>query len=95
MQQNFGLGDEEPNFAWSFDGVPEENSLNLMFGDILVEIPAMDLVLYRPRQLLGEKFMPGLDRNFLSVSICWIPWEAEIFPCRFILLQNIFRILLG
>ncbi len=55
MQQNFGLGDEEPNFAWSFDGVPEENSLNLMFGDILVEIPAMDLVLYRPRQLLGEK----------------------------------------
>lgn len=55
MQQNFGLGNEEPNYAWSFDGVPEENSLNLMFGKILVEIPAIDLVLYRPRQLLGEK----------------------------------------
>ncbi len=55
MQQNFGLGDEEPNYAWSFDGVPEENSLNLMFGEILVEIPSIDLVLYRPRQLLGEK----------------------------------------
>ncbi len=55
MQQNFGLGEDEPNYAWSFDGVPEENSLNLMFGEILVELPCMDLVLYRPRQLLGEK----------------------------------------
>ncbi len=55
MQQNFGLGEDEPNYAWSFDGVPEENSLNLMFGDVLVEIPSMDLVLYRPRRLLGEK----------------------------------------
>lgn len=55
MQQNFGLGKDEPNYAWSFDGVPEENSLNLMFGDVLVEIPSIDLVLYRPKQLLGEK----------------------------------------
>lgn len=55
MQQNFNLGEEELNFAWSFDGVPEENSLNLMFGDILVEVPCMDLVLYRPHELLGEK----------------------------------------
>lgn len=55
MQQNFRLSEDEPNYAWSFDGVPEENSLNLMFGEILIEIPCIDLVLYRPHQLLGEK----------------------------------------
>lgn len=55
MQENFGLDADAPNFAWSFDGVPEENSLKMMFGDVLVEIPCMDLVLYRPHQLLGEK----------------------------------------
>ena len=45
-------------------GVPEENSLNLMFGDILVEIPAMDLVLYRPHQLLGEKVHARFGAEF-------------------------------
>lgn len=55
MQENFSLSEDVPNYAWSFDGVPEENSLNLMFGDILVEIPCIDLVFYRPHQLLGEK----------------------------------------
>lgn len=55
MQENFSLSEDVPNYAWSFDGVPEENSLNLMFGDVLVEIPCIDLVFYRPHQLLGEK----------------------------------------
>jgi mannose-6-phosphate isomerase class I len=31
MQERFGLDPEQPNFAWSFDGVPEENSLYLRF----------------------------------------------------------------
>lgn len=64
MQQAFGLCEDMPNYAWSFDGVPEENSLNLMFGDILVEIPAMDLVLYRPHQLLGEKVHARFGAEF-------------------------------
>lgn len=64
MQQNFHLGEDKPNFAWSFDGVPEENSLNLMFGDILVEVPCMDLVLYRPHQLLGEKVHARFGAEF-------------------------------
>lgn len=55
MQQNFGLNPEEDNFAWSFDGVPEENSLNLTYGDVTVKLPAINLVLYRPHQLLGER----------------------------------------
>jgi mannose-6-phosphate isomerase class I len=35
--------------------VPEENSLYLRFGDVRIEIPSMDLVLYRPVELLGMK----------------------------------------
>ncbi len=64
MQQAFGLGGDVPNYAWSFDGVPEENSLNLMFGEILVEIPGIDLVLYRPHQLLGEKVHARFGAEF-------------------------------
>ncbi len=55
MQEKFGLNKEAQNYAWSFDGVPEENSLKLMYGEVLVEIPCMDLILYRPHQILGEK----------------------------------------
>ncbi len=64
MQQAFGLSQDMPNYAWSFDGVPEENSLNLMFGEILVEIPGIDLVLYRPHQLLGEKVHARFGAEF-------------------------------
>ncbi len=55
MQENFGLDPEQENFAWSFDGVPEENCLLFGFGEITVKVPAIDLVLYRPHELLGER----------------------------------------
>ena len=55
MKEVCDLPRDVPNFAWSFDGVPEENSLYLRFGDVRIEIPAMDLVLYRPVELLGMK----------------------------------------
>ncbi len=43
------------NFAWSFDGVPEENSLNLEIGGKVLKVPAQDLVFYAPHELLGER----------------------------------------
>lgn len=46
--------DGAPNHAWCFDCVPEENSLLLGFGDERVEVPAMDVVLRHPRELLGQ-----------------------------------------
>jgi len=55
MKENCGLDPKEDNYAWSFDGVPEENSLYLKYGDTRIEIPAMDLVLYQPKELLGMK----------------------------------------
>ena len=55
MKEHCGLDPQEKNYAWSFDGVPEENSLYLRFGKTRIEIPAMDLVLYQPIELLGMK----------------------------------------
>jgi hypothetical protein len=43
-----------PNFAWCFDCVPEENSLLLQFGEVRLELPAINLVFAQPRALLGE-----------------------------------------
>ncbi len=55
MKKHCGLDESEDNYAWSFDGVPEENSLYLRFNHTRIEIPAMDLVLYQPIELLGMK----------------------------------------
>ena len=54
MKETFDLPREEPNYAWGFDCVPEENSLLLGFGSTMVEVPAVDLVYRHPRELLGE-----------------------------------------
>jgi len=44
----------EPNYAWCFDCVPEENSLLLGFGETRFEVPAIDLVFEEPARLLGH-----------------------------------------
>jgi len=44
----------EVNYAWGFDCVPEENSLLFKFGECIFELPSINLVLTRPRQLLGK-----------------------------------------
>lgn len=56
--------DGVPNHAWCFDCVPEENSLLLGFGDARVEIPALDLVLTHPRELLGEHVYARFGAEF-------------------------------
>ncbi len=54
MKEVCDLDREQANFAWCFDCVPEENSLLLGFGEVRVEVPALDLVLAEPSALLGE-----------------------------------------
>ena len=54
MRDKFGLSEGPANYGWSFDGVPEENSLLLDMGGTELEIPAQTLVLLRPRTLLGD-----------------------------------------
>ncbi len=54
MEEVCDLPKDQPNHAWCFDCVPEENSLLLGFGDARIEIPSIDLVFQQPRELLGD-----------------------------------------
>lgn len=54
MKDVCGLDKSAPNYAWCFNGVPEENSLLLQFGDVIFETPSINLVFYEPAKLLGE-----------------------------------------
>ncbi len=55
MKKVCGLDPSAPNYAWSFDGVPEENSLLFDLEGTMLEMPAMNLTLMRPEQLLGKR----------------------------------------
>ncbi len=54
MKEVCDLDPGAKNYGWCFDGVPEENSLLLGFGDTRFEIPSLDLVFSQPRALLGD-----------------------------------------
>lgn len=83
MKEVCDLDKSKENYAWCFDCVPEENSLNLKYGDTIVEIPSMDVVLKHPRELLGEKvharfgaefpirfdFLDTMDGQHLSLQV--------------------------
>jgi mannose-6-phosphate isomerase class I len=64
MRQVCQLPDGPPNYAWCFDCVPEENSLRLGFGEVVVEVPAINLVFAQPRALLGEAVYGRLGAEF-------------------------------
>lgn len=64
MKDVCGLDKNEKNFAWSFDGVPEENAILLDFGTGIFELPAMDLVLTHPVQLLGKQVYARFGAEF-------------------------------
>src|SRR5438132_389575 len=48
MREVCGLDAESPNYAWCFDCVPEENSLRFEFGNVVIEVPAINLVFQHP-----------------------------------------------
>ncbi|WP_461224623.1 class I mannose-6-phosphate isomerase [Lacticaseibacillus suihuaensis] len=64
MREQFDLPGDVPNYAWAFDGVPEENSLLLTFGDVTLELPAMDLVLSQAERLLGTRVYSRFGAEF-------------------------------
>jgi hypothetical protein len=64
MEKVCGLPPGMPNYAWCFDCVPEENSLLLSFGGTCIEIPAMNLTLLYPRELLGEAVFSRFGAEF-------------------------------
>jgi mannose-6-phosphate isomerase class I len=64
MEDICDLEPSTDNYGWCFDCVPEENSLLLAFGDETLELPALDLVLHRPTQLLGERVRARFGDEF-------------------------------
>ena len=64
MKDHFELPENGSNYAWSFDGVPEENSLLLDFGGHLIQTPALNLVLQQPRALLGDRVHARFGKEF-------------------------------
>lgn len=64
MREKFELDPDEVNFAWSFNGVPAENSIYLKYGDIQVEIPANNVVFNHPVELLGNKVYGRFGKEF-------------------------------
>ena len=82
MKNTFQLPENGSNYAWSFDGVPEENSLLLGFGPVVVETPAVNLVFSQPRALLGSGSTPALARSSPSALTCWTPSTGRTCLCR-------------
>lgn len=64
MKKVCGLDPAQKNYAWSFDGVPEENSLLIDVAGTVLETPAINLVLTKPHQLLGEKVHARFGAEF-------------------------------
>jgi len=64
MREVCGLDTGPENYAWSFDGVPEENSLYLKYGNVVVETPAVNLVFREPVKLLGDKVHARFGAEF-------------------------------
>lgn len=64
MKQVCDLPKETPNYGWCFDCVPEENSLLLRVNGVDFEIPSQDLILYKSRQVLGERVEARFGKDF-------------------------------
>lgn len=64
MEEVYDLKHQKNNFAWCFDGVPEENAIRASMDGIKVEFPAMDLVKIEPKALLGAKVFSRFGAEF-------------------------------
>jgi mannose-6-phosphate isomerase class I len=64
MKDVCGLDKTKPNYAWSFDGVPEENSILFKIEDQIFETPAINLVFYKSKELLGEQVESRFGKEF-------------------------------
>jgi mannose-6-phosphate isomerase class I len=54
MKEICDLDKSYSNYAWCFNCVPEENSLLLRFGNTVFETPSINLVFFKPVELLGD-----------------------------------------
>ena len=64
MKEVCGLDAERENYGWCFDCVPEENSLYFEVNGVRFELPSVDLVLLKSRELLGEPVEARFGKDF-------------------------------
>ncbi len=64
MKDVCDLDRSKMNYGWCFDCVPEENSLYLNVNGTLFELPSVDLVLLKTRELLGEPVEARFGKDF-------------------------------
>lgn len=64
MKETFGLDKENVNYGWCFDCVPEENSLYLNVNGIIFEMPSLNLVVLKSKDLLGEPVESRFGKEF-------------------------------
>ena len=64
MKEKFDLDENTTNFAWSFNCVPEENSLLIEFSNANFEIPSINVVFYKPLELLGPAIYNEFGAEF-------------------------------
>lgn len=64
LAERMALPPKAHPYAWGFDGVPEENSLFFAYGDVRIELPAINLVLFEPSALLGDAVYDRFGAEF-------------------------------
>lgn len=64
MKEVCNLDKSKENYAWAFDGVPEENSLLFQINSEIFEIPSINLVFYKSKELLGEPVESRFGKEF-------------------------------
>jgi len=64
MKEVCGLDKTAVNYAWSFDGVPEENSFLFEIEGKIFEMPCINLVFYKSNELLGEPVVSRFGKEF-------------------------------
>lgn len=64
MEEVCGLPPNGSNYAWSFDGVPEENALCLRVDGKDFVFPALNLIFFRSAPLLGEAVFRRFGAEF-------------------------------
>ena len=64
MKEVCGLNPVKENYGWCFDCVPEENSLYFEVNGVRFELPSVDLVLLKSRELLGEPVEARFGKDF-------------------------------
>ncbi|NOY95095.1 MAG: mannose-6-phosphate isomerase [Chlorobi bacterium] len=64
MREVCDIDGDEPNYAWCFDCVPEENSLLYKISGVLFELPSINLVFTQSTKLLGEPVESRFGKEF-------------------------------